>query len=238
MSTNQAESKLAKRYCQVPAPHLRPSHHVPSPRTETRSDPHLAPRQRLLDGLAQVLGERAYAELTIADVVAAARVSRRTFYEHFDGKEACLLALCERLSEEVMGVIAAGYDPEGDWVQELEKVTAAYLCNLQQRPALVRALYLEMLTLGPKGLAMRRRITERFTQFLMMQVELSRLKEVGKRPLSPALATATVGGINELIVQAIEEDRADRLIELQPTISEFMRAVLQSLMPESPVVEG
>ena len=211
---------------------------MPSPRTETRSDPHLAPRQRLLDGLAQVLGERAYAELTIADVVAAARVSRRTFYEHFDGKEACLLALCERLSEEVMGVIAAGYDPEGDWVQELEKVTAAYLCNLQQRPALVRALYLEMLTLGPKGLAMRRRITERFTQFLMMQVELSRLKEVGKRPLSPALATATVGGINELIVQAIEEDRADRLIELQPTISEFMRAVLQSLMPEPPVVEG
>lgn len=191
-----------------------------------------APRQRLLDGLAQVLGERAYAELTIADVVAAAHVSRRTFYEHFDGKEACLLALCERLSEEVLGVIAAGYDPEGDWVQELEKVTAAYLHNLQQRPALVRALYLELLTLGPRGLAVRRRISDRFTQFLMMQVELSRLKEPGKRPLSPALATATVGGINELIVQAIEEDRADRLVELQPTISEFVRAVLHSLLPD------
>jgi len=190
-----------------------------------------APRQRLLDGLALVLCERAWADLTIADVVAAAHVSRRTFYEHFDGKEACLLALCERLSEEVMGVIAAGYDPQGDWVQELEKVTAAYLHNLQQRPALVRALYLEMLTLGPKGLAMRRRISERFTQFLMMQVELSRLKEPGKRPLSPALATAVIGGINELIVQAIEQDRADRLVALQPTISEFVRAVLHSLMP-------
>jgi len=190
-----------------------------------------APRQRLLDGLALVLCERAWADLTIADVVAAAHVSRRTFYEHFDGKEACLLALCERLSEEVMGVIAAGYDPQGDWVQELEKVTAAYLHNLQQRPALVRALYLEMLTLGPKGLAVRRRISERFTQFLMMQVELSRLKEPGKRPLSPALATAVIGGINELIVQAIEQDRADRLVALQPTISEFVRAVLHSLMP-------
>jgi AcrR family transcriptional regulator len=205
---------------------------VPPSPTETGSAPQRAPRQRLLDGLAEVLGERAYADLTIADVVAAARVSRRTFYEHFDSKDACLLALCERLSEEVMGVIANGYDPEGDWVQELEKVTAAYLHNLQQRPALVRALYLEMLTLGPKGLAMRRRISERFTQFLMMQVELSRLKEPGKRPLSPALATAVIGGINELIVQAIEEDRADRLVELQPTISEFVQAVLQSLMPD------
>lgn len=196
------------------------------------ADPGLAPRQRLLDGLAQVLGERAYVELTIADVVGAAHVSRRTFYEHFDGKEACLLALCERLSEEVLALIAAGYDPEGDWVQELEKITSAYLQNLQQRPALVRALYLELLTLGPRGLAMRRRISERFTQFLMMQVELSRVKEPGKRPLSPALATAVVGGINELIVQAIEEGRADRLVELQPTISEFVRAVLRSLMPD------
>jgi len=191
-----------------------------------------APRQRLLDGLAQVLGERAFAELTIADVVAAAHVSRRTFYEHFEDKDACLLALCERLSEEVLALIAAGYDPEGDWVQELEQVTLAYLQNLQQRPALVRALYLEMLTLGPTGLAMRRRINERFTQFLIMQVELSRVKEVGKRPLSPALATAVIGGINELIVQAIEEGRADRLVELQPTISEFVRAVLHSLMPD------
>ena len=205
---------------------------MPPPRTPHRDDAPRAPRQRLLDGLAEVLDERAYADLTIADVVAAAHVSRRTFYEHFDSKDACLLALCERLSEKVLGLIVAGYDPEGDWVQELEKVTHAYLHSLQQRPALVRALYLEMLTLGPKGLAMRRRISERFTRFLMMQVELSRTKEPGKRPLSPTLATATVGGINELIVQAIEEDRANRLVELQPTISEFMRAVLNSLMPD------
>jgi AcrR family transcriptional regulator len=182
--------------------------------------------------MAQVLSERAYAELTIADVVAAAHVSRRTFYEHFDGKEACLLALCERLSEEVLALIAAGYDPQGDWVLELEKVTSAYLHNLQQRPALVRALYLEMLTLGPQGLAMRRRISERFTQFLIMQVELSRAKEPGKRPLSAALATATVGGINELIVQAIEEGRAEHLSELSGTVSEFVQAVLHSLMPQ------
>jgi len=204
-------------------------------RTETHVDPDRAPRQRLLDGLAQVLGERAYAELLIADVVAAPHVSRRTFYEHFEGKEACLLALCERLSDEVLTLIATGYDPEGDWVQELEKITSAYLQNLQQRPALVRALYLELLTLGPQGLAMRRRISERFTQFLIMQVELSRVKEPGKRPLSPALATATVGGINELIVQAIEQGRADQLVALQPTISEFVKAVLHSLMPDEPV---
>ncbi|MFG5409347.1 TetR family transcriptional regulator [Piscinibacter sakaiensis] len=33
--------------------------------------------------MAQALEQRRYAELTIADVVAAAAVSRRTFYEHW-----------------------------------------------------------------------------------------------------------------------------------------------------------
>lgn len=188
-------------------------------------------RTRLLDALTLALIERPYAELTIADIVAGAHVSRRTFYEQFENKDACLLALCERLSETILGLIAAGYDPEADWVEQLSRVTDLYLQALQAQPALVRTLYIELMQLGAPGLAMRRRIGQRFAMFLIMQVELSRLREPGKRPLSPALATAVVGGVNELILQAIEEGRADRLSELAPTVSEFMQAVLTSLEP-------
>ena len=81
----EAEIRLVNRYCQVPASHS-PFDHVPPNRPENSPDAQRAPRQRLLDGMALVLGERAYADLTIADVVAAAHVSRRTFYEHFEGK--------------------------------------------------------------------------------------------------------------------------------------------------------
>jgi len=188
-------------------------------------------RTRLLDALTLALIERPYAELTIADIVAGAHVSRRTFYEQFENKDACLLALCERLSETILGLIAAGYDPEADWVEQLSRVTDLYLQALQAQPALVRTLYIELMQLGAPGLAMRRRIGQRFAMFLIMQVELSRLREPGKRPLSPALATAVVGGVNELILQAIEEGRTDRLSELAPTVSEFMQAVLTSLEP-------
>lgn len=188
-------------------------------------------RTRLLDALTLALIERPYAELTIADIVAGAHVSRRTFYEQFENKDACLLALCERLSETILGLIAAGYDPEADWVAQLSRVTDLYLQALQAQPALVRTLYIELMQLGAPGLAMRRRIGQRFAMFLIMQVELSRLREPGKRPLSPALATAVVGGVNELILQAIEEGRTDRLSELAPTVSEFMQAVLTSLEP-------
>ena len=52
-----------------------PFNHVSPTPTETGSVHQRAPRQRLLDGLAQVLGERAYADLTIADVVAVCAVA-------------------------------------------------------------------------------------------------------------------------------------------------------------------
>lgn len=188
-------------------------------------------RSRLLDALTLALTDQAYADVTIADIVAHARVSRRTFYEQFDNKDACLLALCERLSEQILGLIAAGYDPTADWVEQLNRVTDTYLQALQMQPALVRTLYIELMQLGDVGLAVRRRISQRFAMFLIMQVELARVREPGKRSLSPALATAIVGGANELILQAIEDGRADRLSDLAPTVSEFMQAVLKSLEP-------
>lgn len=209
----------------------RPSPHTAMLESTTAASDH---RTRLLDALALALCERPYAEVTIADIVAGAHVSRRTFYEQFENKDACLLALCERLSETILGLIAAGYDPDADWVVQLSRVTDLYLQALQAQPALVRTLYIELMQLGAPGLAMRRRIGQRFAMFLIMQVELSRLREPGKRPLSPALATAVVGGVNELILQAIEEGRADRLSELAPTVSEFMQAVLTSLEPPEP----
>lgn len=198
-----------------------------TPATATAADH----RSRLLDALTLALADQAYADVTIADIVARARVSRRTFYEQFDNKDACLLALCERLSEQILGLIAAGYDPTADWVEQLNRVTDTYLQALQMQPALVRTLYIELMQLGDVGLAVRRRISQRFAMFLIMQVELARVREPGKRSLSPALATAIVGGANELILQAIEDGRADRLSDLAPTVSEFMQAVLKSLEP-------
>jgi hypothetical protein len=72
---------------------------------------------------------------------------------------------------------------------------------------------------------------QRFAEFLIMQVEVFRALEPGKRPLSPELAMAVVGGINELILHAIEQGQADRLSELTPTVTDFVQAVISSLDP-------
>ncbi|WP_157172990.1 TetR family transcriptional regulator [Nocardia exalbida] len=47
-------------------------------------------RQRLLFGVTVVVADRGYLTATVADIAAAAKVSRRTFYQHFPDKEAVL----------------------------------------------------------------------------------------------------------------------------------------------------
>lgn len=199
-----------------------------------RAPAHTEHRQRLLDGLAMALADRPFSEVKIGDIVALAHVSRRTFYEQFPSKEDCLLALGERLSDQTLALIAQNYRFDADWVSQLRAVTAAFLASLAAQPAVLKAVYMDLLTLGGRGLALRRRMGERFGQFLIAQVEVFRMQEPQKRPLSPALATAIIGGVNELILQAIERGEAHRLGELTPTVTAFIEAVIASLESPAP----
>lgn len=186
-------------------------------------------RARLLDAMVVALGAKRYPEITIADIVAHARVSKRTFYEHFPGKEECMLALCREVSEHTLALIAQTYHPELDWKTQLLTTMRAYLGHLQSQPVLIRTLFIELLAAGSRGLQVRREIGRRFADFLRLQVELERQKNPKKKSLSPEVAMAVVGGINELVLQAIEEDRSDRLVDLAEPAAEFLHAVLVHL---------
>src|SRR3954454_17806727 len=49
-------------------------------------------RGRMLEAMALAVAEKGYGATAVADVIAGAGVSRKTFYEHFTNKEACFLA--------------------------------------------------------------------------------------------------------------------------------------------------
>ncbi len=51
--------------------------------------------------------EHGYASLTVGHIAARARVSRRTFYEMFDDREACLLAVLEDIDAQVTAELRA-----------------------------------------------------------------------------------------------------------------------------------
>jgi len=183
-------------------------------------------RRRLLDAMSHTVAHKGYADTTIADLAARARVSRRTFYEHFASKDECLIALYEVASEQALSVLQAAIDAKRDWHTQVEQAIGAYLSTLACNPTLLRTLFIAILGLGPAGLAARRRANGRLADFIVAVVNGPSTRPPRARPLAAPFAMAIVGAINELILQAIEEDRVARLTEMTQTASQVARAII------------
>ncbi len=185
-------------------------------------------RERLVCGMNAAVAEKGYGPTTIADVVRHARVSKRTFYEQFDDKEACFLAAYDAASDHVIGAMtqasaAAAGEP---WDARVERVVVAYLGAMAARPELTRTFLVEILGAGPRALARRRETMERFADQMVAFCDELRRDEPALRPVPRALATAVVGGINELVLGAAEHGRAGQLAELRETAATLIRSVL------------
>ncbi|WP_332826381.1 TetR/AcrR family transcriptional regulator [Ramlibacter sp.] len=174
-------------------------------------------RSRLLQGMAEAVAVKGYGETTIADVVREAGVSRRTFYEHFSGKAECLVALYEAASRNALRVLREAIDPAHGWEEQVERAIGAYLHCMASNPVLMRTLFVEILALGPEGLEARRRVNREIADYMVAVVNAPHV--------TPQLAMAVVGGIHELVLQAIEDGKVDELPELTATAAALVMAV-------------
>jgi AcrR family transcriptional regulator len=197
--------------------HSKPADPSPLPAPEQH-------RRRLLDAMAHTVSRKGYAATTIADLAAEARVSRRTFYEHFASKSDCLIALYEAASDQALEVLRAAIDPERNWHMQVEQALHTYLATLACNPVLLRTLFIAILGLGAEGLRARRRANQRLADFILRIVNGANRGRA--TPLPPALAMGIVGGINELILQAIEANQAERLTDLAEAAAQLARAVI------------
>ena len=183
-------------------------------------------RARLLDALSTAVAEKGYAATTIADVVRHARVSKRTFYEHFEDKEACFLAAYQAWGRDLLRAIAAAEGAESAWEKQIDAAARAYFRLLEENPRRAHAFLVEVHAAGPRALKQRREIHQQFADLLRGLVQAGRRQSPGGRALSPAMATALVGAINELVLVALEKERPGSVRELWGTAAELVRAVL------------
>ncbi|CAN7262096.1 TetR/AcrR family transcriptional regulator [Acidovorax sp. LjRoot118] len=185
-------------------------------------------RSRLLEGMAHAVAVRGYADTTIADIVREASVSRRTFYENFADKAECLIALYEVASGNAITVLRNAIDPHSDWQAQVEQAMGAYFGVLERNPVLLRTLFVEMLGLGAPGLAARRRANQQLADLMLDVVNNRPGERLRKAPLQPMMAMAVVGGINEMVLQSIEQGRANDLQELVEPAAMLLRAAISA----------
>jgi len=180
---------------------------------------------RLLEGMARAVAAKGYADTTIADIVREAAVSRRTFYEHFTTKAECLVSLYEAASKLALRAVAEAFDPAQPWHAQVERAMTAYLDYLAQDPVLLRTLFVEILGLGMPGLAARRRVNAEIASFIQAAINSGASAQGPAVHLTSEMAMTVVGGINELVLQAIEQDRVGNLRQLVSPATRLVRAV-------------
>lgn len=156
-------------------------------------------RERLLDGMAHAVAERGYLCTTVADVLRAAGVSRRTFYENFSDKEDCFLRTYEVIVERIGARVDEAYARPGSWPERVHAGLAAFLEFIDREPAFARLALVEALAAGPRALEIYEAAVQRFRRFF----EEGREHSPYAGELTETVSQAVVSGIAGVLYERI-----------------------------------
>jgi AcrR family transcriptional regulator len=180
-------------------------------------------RLRILTAMGEVVAERGVAGATVANVVARAGVSRRTFYELFADREECFLAAFDHAVGLAGEAVLPAYEREGRWQERIRAGLAALLGFLDEEPSFGALVVVHALGAGPVALERRARIV----RALIDAVDEGRAAGAARRGAqqpAPLTAEGVVGAVLAVIhARLAERERGEPLIGL---LGQLMSAVV------------
>jgi AcrR family transcriptional regulator/DNA-binding MarR family transcriptional regulator len=151
---------------------------------------------RLVAAAASALDELGYAHTTIAHITARARVSRRTFYDLFDNREDCLLAVFEDVVQSLRGEVLSVAGAAGmDWRARVRAGLWTILSFLDREPALARVCIVQTLRGGGRALERREQVLAELARVL----DEGRLEGTRNGECPPLTAEGLVGAVFSIV---------------------------------------
>jgi AcrR family transcriptional regulator len=123
-------------------------------------------RSRLLAAAVVAIEEYGYTNASVERITSQARISRRTFYELFDNRDACLVALIEDIAGLIGEEIAAAILDGMEWRERVRAGLSAILSFLDREPVLARVCVVQALRGGPEVMNRREQILARLASVL------------------------------------------------------------------------
>jgi AcrR family transcriptional regulator len=117
-------------------------------------------RARMIAAMAQVARERGVGATTVADVVARAGVSRRTFYELFENRDDCFRAAFDHAIERAARRVLPAYESARGWRERMRDGLEALLEFLDDEPDLGALSVVDALGAGPAALERRAEVVQ------------------------------------------------------------------------------
>jgi AcrR family transcriptional regulator len=188
-------------------------------------------RERLLKSMTVTVGKRGYRDAHITEVVDRAGVSRRTFYEHFEGKEECFAAAYERAMQQLVMKTLGASETETEWVDGLRAGLAAMLKAVARHREAARVCFVEILAAGPQAIERRNEAMRGFLPlFEAAPTQVPRTMRIFE-----ALGMGRVADLGEVLHREVAAGRCDELPGLLPELMYMM--VLPLLGPEAAALE-
>lgn len=152
-------------------------------------------RTRLMLAMIDAVGEQGYEATSVADVISRARLSRKSFYEQFPNKRACLLAAADFVVAISLRRVEAAYDSASDWPERGEAGLRALFESARDHPASARLALIDVAAAGEAGVERRERTIAEYARFLWREMDL----DVGSDRAVELVLRAIVGGVNGVL---------------------------------------
>lgn len=179
-------------------------------------------RGRMLDAITLVVAEKGYVATTVADVIARAGVSRKTFYEQFTDKEDCYLAAFRLGADYLISQLVGINEPGLDLAQRSSRLLARYLRTLSLSEPAARAFLVEVRAAGAAANERLSRIHDQFADLFSGGADTE--TDAG---LAPMLRTGLIAALNDLVSREILAGRAAELPALEPKFTELAVRILR-----------
>jgi AcrR family transcriptional regulator len=181
----------------------------------------------MVRAVADATAERGYANVSVADILERAGVSRETFYEQFTNKESCFLASYEYALDVVMQEAQAAIrPPEGTKcdgpLERLDRFVEGYLAALASEPTFTRAILIESYAAGPASVKRR---TEGQAQGVEIIAAMVEAKDERQRFACEAFLATLIG----LATQRVGSGHAKQLSDLHARLMDFARSSMQAV---------
>jgi AcrR family transcriptional regulator len=170
-------------------------------------------RRRIAAGMIAVVVERGYNAATVTQVVTAAGVSRRSFYNYYADKAEAFFDVYAQVTDFLCEAMAEAGESERGWPAKVGARIETLLGYLVENPDLISFCFVAPPAAGREVIARYRAFLERLLEILK-----DGRPQRTKRP-SPAAEYGLVGGMVALIVGALGEGDAAAIPRLGPELS-------------------
>jgi AcrR family transcriptional regulator len=196
-----------------------------APPLEVRQD---RQRRRLYAAAGAIFARAGYADATAEAIARQAGMSKATFYEHFDNKEDCIIALHDDATAAVLEAMRRTGEEHGgaDAAGRVRAVIHTFLEVLAAFPDEAQTLLVEIIGAGPRAMERRDRVLGEYASYVDEVNREDAERGTAPRLASPHDAFAIVGAVVELASRQIRTGVPADIRELEPVIERVTLGLL------------